>query len=544
MRHVDQVSIITAVSLSFLSLTLTHADEPVQLAGAVEQANEAIIKKLNEKISFDFKETPLRDVVRFLSNKTGINVVLDEAALNDVGVTADSKVTLGADEAVLRTALNRMLAQFRGLTYDIRDEALVISTWGSIDDHLVTRLYDIEDFPRGNSSRPAAPARIYDVYHDRFPLGGVSPSDMIIDVLKSTVDPDSWEEVGGPGSIRSFRNVLIVSQTREVHERIAATLASLRQVRDSQIKEPGGEPVKIGWTAAEIAAEKRFLAAMAKKVSLEFSETPLQAVADHLTAITKLPCELDYKTLDEVGIDKHTPVTISIKNVTLRSALRHTLRKIDPTLAFVHRNDGDFITAIGTDCGLVTCLFPIADFVTEAIAYGDDPQDFVERELVEAILKSVEPESWSQVGGPGSMVYFEPCRALIVSHDDHVLERIALLLAGIRKFRGQHGVESTAPVEPPTKPPTQSDAAHVLAIYHLAKLKTEGSQVHFETLPDVVKKIVAPASWSESGGTAQLQDDCLIVRQRPEVHDEIFELLSELMVLKYAPSGFSGGSGF
>jgi hypothetical protein len=61
--------------------------------------------------------------------------------------------------------------------------------------------------------------------------------DTLIDLISSTVAPDSWEEVGGSGSLREFVGnlSLVVSQTGDVHEEIVDLLAQLRRLQESKV---------------------------------------------------------------------------------------------------------------------------------------------------------------------------------------------------------------------------------------------------------------------------------------------------------------------
>jgi general secretion pathway protein D len=61
--------------------------------------------------------------------------------------------------------------------------------------------------------------------------------DALIDLIKSTIKPQTWDEVGGPGSISPFSNnlSLVISQTEEVHQAIADLLEQLRRNQDLQV---------------------------------------------------------------------------------------------------------------------------------------------------------------------------------------------------------------------------------------------------------------------------------------------------------------------
>ncbi len=54
-------------------------------------------------------------------------------------------------------------------------------------------------------------------------------TDAIIEVITSTIQPKSWDEVGGTGSLRELGSQLVVMQTAEVHEKIEQLLTALRK---------------------------------------------------------------------------------------------------------------------------------------------------------------------------------------------------------------------------------------------------------------------------------------------------------------------------
>lgn len=68
--------------------------------------------------------------------------------------------------------------------------------------------------------------------------GGVGPDfDSLIQLITSTIEPQSWDEVGGSGSVQEFHNnlSLVISQTEDVHDEIRDLLAQLRRLQDLQV---------------------------------------------------------------------------------------------------------------------------------------------------------------------------------------------------------------------------------------------------------------------------------------------------------------------
>ena len=70
-------------------------------------------------------------------------------------------------------------------------------------------------------------------------LGGGTQADFdsLIDLITTTVRPQTWDSVGGPGTIAPFETnlSLVVSQTQDVHEEIVDLLEQLRRMQDLQV---------------------------------------------------------------------------------------------------------------------------------------------------------------------------------------------------------------------------------------------------------------------------------------------------------------------
>ncbi len=67
--------------------------------------------------------------------------------------------------------------------------------------------------------------------------GAQADFDTLIELITATIAPDTWDDVGGQGSIQGFPTnlSLVVSQTQEVHEQIADLLEQLRRLQDLQV---------------------------------------------------------------------------------------------------------------------------------------------------------------------------------------------------------------------------------------------------------------------------------------------------------------------
>lgn len=184
-----------------------------------------IWQALAEKTQFDFIERPLADVLDEIKQRHEIQVQLDNRALEDAGLGSDTPVTRVLKDISLRSALRLTLGEYE-LTYVVRDGYLLITSKTEAENMLVSQVYPVADLvaTKSDFQAPARAARRSDPYRT------------LMETVKETIAPDTWDDVGGPGSIEAFRNgeSLVISQTSEVHEEIVEFLAALRKTRDKQ----------------------------------------------------------------------------------------------------------------------------------------------------------------------------------------------------------------------------------------------------------------------------------------------------------------------
>ena len=178
---------------------------------------EAIYAALDEDVDFNFVETRLYEVFEFISKAHSIQCHLDQRALDDMNIPVDTPMTRCIKGISLRTALGLMLDDL-DLTCIVRNEVLIITTPEEADSVLLVGLYQVGDLvPRRDQDD-----EIWDDY------------DSLIDIITTGVEAESWDAVGGPGSIVAGQiagaKLLMVSQTEAVHRKIAKLLSDLRAV--------------------------------------------------------------------------------------------------------------------------------------------------------------------------------------------------------------------------------------------------------------------------------------------------------------------------
>jgi len=114
--------------------------------------------------------------------------------------------------------------------------------------------------------------------------------------------------------------------------------------------------------AREGEAEKKIEEALKSPTQLEFIETPLQDVLDYLKDYHKIEIQVDRKSLSDVGLDRRRSRSPRTSGVSLRSALKLTLRDLD--LTYVIEDEVLLITTPEeAETRLTTKVYPVADLV-------------------------------------------------------------------------------------------------------------------------------------------------------------------------------------
>jgi uncharacterized protein (TIGR03000 family) len=112
-------------------------------ASVKNEKEKEIKRKLNMPVSFDFKNTPLRQVIDDLHTWTGIDFVVDKRALKEENISMDQPVEMNVDTVTLKSALTNILYPMR-LTYVIEDEVLKITTERRDKARIVSKSYQAE----------------------------------------------------------------------------------------------------------------------------------------------------------------------------------------------------------------------------------------------------------------------------------------------------------------------------------------------------------------------------------------------------------------
>jgi len=190
------------------------------LAMGVRAENEAKIYHAldEEQTHLEFVDEPLVRVTYYLRDLHGVQIVIDAAALKQIGLTPDVLITVRLSGLSLRSALHLILEQ-HDLTFVVRHGVLFITTEDRAAELREVRIYTVgdllEQLPVADDEAQAAQS-----------------AETLIEIITNCVDPQSWSDGTGPGPIRVFGDSLVIYQTHQAHDQIRRLLSALRSLAE------------------------------------------------------------------------------------------------------------------------------------------------------------------------------------------------------------------------------------------------------------------------------------------------------------------------
>jgi general secretion pathway protein D len=260
----------------------------------VSAAEVAIHKKLDTKVKPAYRNQPLATVIDALATQADVAIHLDLVGLEQEAVRSDTPVTLSLDQPIsLKSALKLLLEPLH-LGYVVKDEVLKITSPRLVMGDVYAVTYPVADLvlpipnftsdglgitgalrdgysqaaqrnalsvevgpppvgvnplarpaAAGDGSLDAASLAQVPPRGNNAPASGTAPAipfgspgaggrqtdfQSLIDLIQSTIAPETWDVIGGRGAIKPFETnlSLVVNQTQEVHEQ-------LRRLQDLQV---------------------------------------------------------------------------------------------------------------------------------------------------------------------------------------------------------------------------------------------------------------------------------------------------------------------
>ncbi|MCK4627218.1 MAG: hypothetical protein KAV00_18035, partial [Phycisphaerae bacterium] len=221
------------------------ATQPAKVNKAAE-ANLAVRKRLRQVIPRKhYVGIAMGNVLNFLRNFSNCPIHVKWAVLEKAGITKNSKVNVRLTNVTLDKAICAVLDNVAGpgkLGFVVSDGVITISTQADLDRQTITRVYDIRDLilPMPADAEPVSlgwpKQKPQPKVKDKEPAPTkVELAKMVMDLIKTTIAPDSWRPKGKIGSIRLLAGQLIITQAPRHHKSIQDLLKQLRECRGMQI---------------------------------------------------------------------------------------------------------------------------------------------------------------------------------------------------------------------------------------------------------------------------------------------------------------------
>jgi hypothetical protein len=215
-------------------------------AAAARAAQPTTLDVLNQRLpEVAVRDMPLDQVVDFLAELTHVNIVVRWQTLADMGIPRDLPISLQAKNLRLSQVLWLVMNEAGGsevkLAYRACGTLLVLSTEQDLGREVLTRVYDVSDllaripnaarqgmdparFTRDGGGGWESDSRPPEQTDPETPAGSsvhaTAEMQTLIELIQETVEPDTWADRGGAGTIRAYRGLLIVRNTLLVHQQL------------------------------------------------------------------------------------------------------------------------------------------------------------------------------------------------------------------------------------------------------------------------------------------------------------------------------------
>jgi len=288
-------------------------------------------------------------------------------------------------------------------------------------------------------------------------------------------------------------------------------------------------------------AERAIYEALERRTSLDAFDLPLSEFTDGIAKHFRIQAVMDEAGLDLVGVTPEDTITLKVKGVTLRSALKLALAPKD--LTYTIRNESLVITSIEAAFeDLVTKTHDVSSLVFT----GNSPKSGTVRHgksrakydvLSQALQETIAPEAWDEAGGTCSiapLVLSEKKCVLVISATIEIHFEIYQLLNKLREQSGrevgsgsEHSGSDHSDEDETSESRKVPDDAIMIYIYPLkadSMKAAEGVELIKTTLEDV--------NWDETGIYIKPIGKTLVIKQTKAIHDRIYSILDDLNALE------------
>jgi len=263
--------------ISAAALAQTAPDPPHRNPGAgsarpedplQQPAARSPVQSLYSRVAaVEFDEAPLDAAIEWLRQTTRVNIVVQWDELEKLGVRRDTPISIRARNLrfsqLLWLILNQPDIKEARLAYRADADMLLITTEAALGEQMITKAYDVSELLAPRAAQPSlfvgrtrqVPIAVVPVVAQGAvavqPVlqqvnsgvllqaddpGGDDFDDadneairerriqQLINVITTTIEPQTWAVNGGRGTIAAFRGTLVVRNTPLVHQQLGGAL--------------------------------------------------------------------------------------------------------------------------------------------------------------------------------------------------------------------------------------------------------------------------------------------------------------------------------
>jgi hypothetical protein len=276
-----------------------------------------------------------------------------------------------------------------------------------------------------------------------------------------------------------------------------------------------------------------------KSNGLDFVDVPLEEVVNLLQEDYGIPIQVDGPALESVGLDVTEKVTANLHNISLRSALRLLLKRLQ--LTYVIQDEVLMITTPEeAESQLLTCVYDLRGVTP-------DTSEKTVNDVIDTIASCVATNTWAKNGGGEAEIKALAPGLLIISQTQAVHEEIVGLLDTIRDVR----TEKTAKVAEDNA--SSGDADGVVTRAYVLQGGQAADSEHLQAkIRDLIVKSFPDEQWTGRLDDGQpviltVMPDRVVLRHRPAVHEAVEAVLVDSGITSRSSIGQAigeGGGGF
>lgn len=392
--------IVAAVALGMQSYQRQQAKERRFADWAAWQEREQFAASaLNRRLKLEAEWISLRELANEIERQCNIPVSLNEHGLRAEKWDPDRKFLVPVGTLSLQTLFHFILDE--DLTPDFYADRMVITTVEASRDHNLMRtvVYPLpQPDPRGMDE------------------------DAWADLIRINFDDSGNRWFSGDADVAAVPGGLIVIHSEHGHRQVKWLIESLARAQEGHL------PNLLWPPTTQSSRREQITTALQETTSCDFTAMPLAEVAQSLAQQHHIPILLHARKLEEASVLPRSPITKSLHNISLKSALNLILKDLD--LTFVITDDAILITTQeDAESRLTVMAYDVDDLLwKDAVNPFDADWDPFENLL----LTFMRPTSWGDYAGPGPTLGHGD-RWLVFPQTRAVHEEVGELLNQLRR---------------------------------------------------------------------------------------------------------------